>query len=121
MENIFIEATDDTPAVRFVSTGRLTIEGRSLPENTSAFYGPLLKWVSLLDVESVVMDINLDYINSSSSNQILRILKILDSNDNIKKLIINWYYDNDDDDTLELGKVYEELLKKASFRYRAGQ
>jgi hypothetical protein len=117
MENIFIEATPDTPAVKFEITGRLILEGRSLTENVALFYNPLIEWVRELNVESVTVDINLDYMNSGSSNQLLSILKVLDTNSKIGKLIVNWHYDADDEDTLETGQIYEELLSNASFRY----
>jgi len=61
--------------------------------------------------------IKLEYMNSSSSNQLLMILRNLDENCNINKLIINWFYEEDDDDALESGQIYEELLQKALFKY----
>jgi len=67
--------------------------------------------------DKVIMDIKLEYMNSSSSNQLLMILRNLDENSNINELIINWFYEEDDDDALESGQIYEELLQKASFRY----
>jgi hypothetical protein len=117
MKNIFFEPTTSTPAVKFITDGRLLLEGRSLPENVTKFYAPLIEWGRMLIAEVVKMDINLEYLNSSSSKKILELLKALDTNNNIKELIINWHYESDDEDALESGQIFEELLPKAEFRY----
>ncbi len=97
--------------------GRLLLEGRSLPENVTKFYNPLVEWVAMLKVEVVKIDINLEYLNSASSKKLLELLKVLDANNNIKELIMNWHYESDDEDALESGQIFEELLRKAEFRY----
>ena len=117
MENIMIEATPSTPTIRFDLNGRLLIEGRSLPENVMSFYNPLIDWARDLKAETTKLDVNLEYSNSSSSKKLLEILKVLDANNAIKELIINWHYESDDEDALECGQVYEELMLKAVFRY----
>jgi hypothetical protein len=63
------------------------------------------------------MDLNMEYLNSASSKKLLEILKTLDNNDSIKELIINWHYEADDEDALESGQIFEDLLIKAEFRY----
>lgn len=117
MRNINFEPTCSTPLVKFISDGRLLLEGRSLPENVSKFYSPLIEWARKLKTEVVRMDINLEYLNSASSKKILELLKTLDANNNIKEFIINWHYESDDEDALESGQIFEELLLKAKFRY----
>ena len=117
MKNINYEPTSSTPLVKFMSDGRLLFEGRSLPENVSKFYSPLIEWARKLNTEVVRMDINLEYLNSASSKKLLEMLKVLDANNNIKELIVNWHYESDDEDALESGQIFEELLRKAEFRY----
>lgn len=117
MKNINLEPTNSTPLVKFITDGRLLIEGRSLPENVTKFYSPLIEWVGLLKVEVVRMDINLEYQNSASSKKLLEMLKVLDANNSIKQLIVNWHYEADDEDALESGQIFEELLRRAEFRY----
>jgi hypothetical protein len=117
MESIIIEATHSTPVVNFNIDGRLLIEGRSLPEDVNKFYKPLLEWTVKLAAESVKMDINLEYLNSASSKKLLELLKILDANSKIKSLIINWHYEEGDDDALETGQIFEEVLIRAKFHY----
>jgi hypothetical protein len=114
---MYLEPTTCTPEVKFMTDGRLLLEGRSLPENVTEFYSPLIEWAQMLKTEVVKMDINLEYLNSASSKKLLELLKILDANNSVKQLIINWHYESDDEDTLESGQIFEELLLKAEFRY----
>jgi len=88
-----------------------------LPENVSKFYNPLIEWVRMLKAEAVKVDLNLEYLNSASSKKLLEILRSLDDNNSIKVLIINWHYESDDEDSLESGQIFEDLLVKAEFRY----
>jgi hypothetical protein len=118
MNNLIIESTINTPTVKFGTDGRLLMEGRSLPEDVAKFYQPLVEWTAMLTAEVVKMDINLEYINSASAKKILELLKVLDANNNIKEFIVIWHYEKDDEDVLENGQIFEELLRKAVFRYQ---
>ena len=117
MENLVIAETDSTPTVNFSINGKLSLKGRSLPENVKEFYTPLEEWVAKLDVKSVTFVISLDYINSASSKKILDVLKSLDENNNVEDIIVNWHYDEGDDDSLESGQIFEELLSRSEFKY----
>lgn len=117
MNNMLIEPTTSTPAINFRTDGRLLMEGRSLPENVMKFYLPLIEWAGQLTAQVVKFDINLEYINSASAKKILELLKVLDANNHIAELIINWHYELDDEDALENGQIFEDLLRRADFRY----
>jgi hypothetical protein len=118
MKAIVIEATYSTPAVNFSEDGRMLIEGRSLPEDANKFYKPLIEWIINLSIEAVKLDINLEYFNSASAKKLLDLLKSLDANSKIRSLIINWHYEEGDDSVLETGQIFEELLRRAQFRYQ---
>lgn len=117
MNSLNIEPTSSTPAIRFNEDGRLLMAGRSLPENVLKFYGPLIEWAAQLSAPVVRFDINLEYLNSASSKKLLELLKVLDANNGISEFIINWHYEADDEDGLENGQIYEDLLMRAVFRY----
>jgi len=117
MKNLTIEPTSSTPAIHFKSDGRMLIEGRSLPENVMKFYVPIIEWAQKLTTEAVILDVNMEYLNSASTKKMLEFLKVLDANNHIKTLAVNWHYEADDEDTLENGQIFEELLLKAKFRY----
>jgi hypothetical protein len=117
MKNIILGPTSSTPEIRFTTEGRLLMEGRSLPEDVTKFYNPLIEWVRALKTEVVKMDLKLEYLNSASSKKLLEILRTIDNNEHVKELIIDWHYESDDEDALENGEILEELLNKAEFRY----
>jgi len=117
MKDLIIEGTNDTPRVEFLNCGNLLFEGKSCPVAVTRFFNPLFAWIGELRAEKVNFNINLEYINSASVKKILDFLRELDTNKHIKELIINWYYEEGDDDTLETGQIFEELLLKARFIY----
>jgi hypothetical protein len=117
MKNLIIKSTSTTPAVEFNIDGRLVLEGRSLPQNSNKFYLPLISWAAQLRNPQVKLDINLEYINSASVKKLLELMTILVTNTNIQNFIIEWHYEADDEDILESGKMFKDILKKAHFRF----
>jgi len=105
MEDLIIERTIDTPKVEFLINGDLLFEGKSCPIAVTRFYDPLFKWIAKLKAEKVNFKINLEYINSASVKKILDLLKELDANRNVKEIVINWHYEEGDDDSLETGQI----------------
>lgn len=118
MQNINIEATSSTPQVIFDQNGKLIMKGRSLILNVNEFYSPLIEWVSKLNATVVRFTIDFDYFNSASSKQILEMLKLIDSNNNIKDFDVFWHFEKDDEDILEIGQIFEERLRKARFCFK---
>ena len=57
------------------------------------------------------VDIKLEYFNSGSAKFILNILQLLSVVQSTgKKLMINWHYEEGDDDILERGEYYASIL-----------
>jgi len=114
MENLYIEGTRKTPEVKFNLNGKMELKGRSIPEDPSKFFNPLYLWVTdycTSPKETTTIDIELEYFNSGSSKSILHMLRefsLLPKKG--FKLIINWYYEQGDDDILERGEYYASLL-----------
>jgi len=117
MKTIDFTATNSTPAVRFEEDGKLVIKGRSISENEASFYQPLIDWACMLKIDKLVVDIDLEYVNSGSSKKLFYLLKVLDANAEIRKLFVNWYYEEGDEETLMKGQVFSESLPKAEFRF----
>ncbi len=116
MDNLLISSTKKTPEVMFTTDGRLKISGRSIPEDPAKFYDELFEWVYYYCQEPgeiTTVDIELEYFNSGSSKAILHILRALVdiSKKDGKKLSINWYYEEGDDDIMERGEYYESILE----------
>ncbi len=116
MESISIEGTPKTPTVNFnAETGIIEIKGRSIPENSIEFYRPLVEWLedySKGPQKLTTVNIQLEYFNTSSSKCILDVFKKLESIKKAKnEVVINWYYEEDDEDMLEAGEDYESIIR----------
>jgi len=116
MEPIIIEGTKKTPDINFnAGSGILQIEGRSIPENSIEFYKPMVDWLDEYansPAEKTVVNIKLEYFNTSSSKCILDVFKKLEDIHKAKKdVVINWHYEEDDEDMLEAGEDYQSILK----------
>jgi hypothetical protein len=116
MEPLLIEGTPKTPSIRFESEqGLIEIKGRSIPENSIEFYKPLVDWLEKYGEGPAALtkvNIQLEYFNTSSSKCILDVFKKLESIHKAKhEVIINWYYEEDDEDMLEAGEDYESIIR----------
>lgn len=119
MNDLIIQKTPSTPEVEFKSSGHLSIKGKSLPEDPAKFYTPLFKWLDELTAEQVKIDVKLDYVNTSSSKRIGELIKALDTNHNLKRIELNWFYEADDPDMLEFGQMIEHNLRRTKSNYIA--
>lgn len=120
MEALKLEVTDNTPKIILdPNSHELEFEGDSRPEDVQKFFQPIMNWLN--DYESYVKtvgDVNLDtnfkleYFNSSSAKYIMDIIlklgKIAESGN--VKLNINWHYDEMDEDMLDAGEEFEDML-----------
>lgn len=116
MEHISIEGTPKTPTVNFDPVnGKIEIEGRCIPENSTSFYKPLLDWLkeySLNPLQLTEVKIKLEYFNTSSSKCLLDIFKILEVIYKAgNEVAINWYYEEEDEDMFEAGDNYQSIIK----------
>lgn len=115
MENFFLEGTNKTPQLDFNSNeGRFLIAGRSIPENSIEFYKPLFEWLDNYVSQAksnTILDVKLEYFNTSSSKCLVEIFRKLETlqqkNDNV---LINWYYEEDDEDMQESGEDFQEII-----------
>ncbi|MEJ6680954.1 MAG: DUF1987 domain-containing protein [Flavobacteriales bacterium] len=112
MESIKLKGTPKTPTVEFSSeNGVLLLKGRSIPENSIEFYKPLINWTENYSASApskTVLNVQLEYFNTSSSKCLLDIFKKLERIDN--PVTINWYYEEDDEDMLEAGEDYDAII-----------
>jgi len=116
MEPIIIEGTPKTPSIKFdTRDGVFEIKGRSIPENSVEFYKPLNEWLDQYmqtPLDKTVVNIRLEYFNTSSSKCILDVFKRLEAIHRSKHDVeINWFYEEDDEDMLEAGEDYDSIIK----------
>jgi hypothetical protein len=118
MEKLHVEPTQYLPLIEFSEEGLLKLEGRSIPEDATKIFNPLIEYVDQLSVRKVVFEIKLDYFNTASSKKILELLKHLDANRKIKEVMVIWHFEEGDDDSVETAEIYEEFLHRTDFRYQ---
>jgi hypothetical protein len=116
MESLLIEGTAKTPNIKFDGgQGLIEIKGRSIPENSIEFYKPLVDWLdhySQSPKQTTKVNVQLEYFNTSSSKCILDVFKKLESiHKSNHEVVINWYYEEDDEDMLEAGEDYESIIR----------
>lgn len=111
MKKIIIDGTKHTPHVELDPSGEIVIQGRSTSEDPLTFYNPILSWVKGCSSVSLNLMIKLEYVNTPSTKQIFNLLHLVRQNKVIKNVFIGWYYQDDDEDILELGKEIESLIE----------
>lgn len=117
MNAISIQPTSHSPLVEFNTDGRLKIEGRAIPEDVFRLFDPLIEFAQNLSCSSVNFDVNLEYFNTATSKKLMELFKYIDANNSIETALINWHYEEGDEDSLEMAEIYEESLLKTKFRY----
>jgi hypothetical protein len=117
MENLIIKGNQTSPTVTFSIDGKLKIQGRIITDNPVTSFKPLFDWIAELKCKKVLFDIEIDYMNTSASMQLFSILELLESKKEIETLKVNWYYEEDDEDHLETGHIFEQKLDRTEFTY----
>ena len=123
MDNLYIEASDCTPAISFnYEQNVLDIRGTSYPENTSSFYVPIFSWLkhyfAQLEEGEIGVNIEIVYFNSGSSKVLLDFFDLLDGAAfRGIDITINWMYEEDDIDMLEYGEEFFEDFRRLNFNF----
>ncbi|MDW3192555.1 MAG: DUF1987 domain-containing protein [Cytophagales bacterium] len=116
MDKIFIEPTRVTPLINFdPDHGLLEIKGRSSPENSVQFYQGLIDALDNFakedEISGLTANIAFEYFNTSSSKCLFDVFKKMTKiEDAGGELTINWFYEEDDEDMMEAGEDYSDLL-----------
>ena len=115
MNRLFIKETNVSPEIDLNSdTGILKIRGVSYPENAVFFYTPVFTWLEEFIKSSndkVIIEIEISYLNTSSTRCLMKILEILDQgHKDGKNITLNWYYDKENDQLKECAEEFKEDL-----------
>jgi hypothetical protein len=114
MKELKIPATKNSPEISMSPDGVIRIKGRSIHENSIAFFKPLEEWVDEYVKEPAdvtCIEVNLEYFNSASAKILINLLqKISYVRLKNKKFVINWYYEEGDEDILERGEYFSSVL-----------
>ena len=107
MQPLYIKSTGFAPEINFnIQQNYFTIKGRSYPSNSIEFWEPIIDWLDMAKrkIGTINLDINLDYINSSSEKMVLELVKSLSATSTV-----TWRYDKDDEDVRDMGKTFKSL------------
>ncbi len=115
MDSLILTPTGNTPYINFdASKGILDLKGRSTPENSIEFYEPIMNWLDTYMKQpngTTCVNVTFEYFNTSSSKCILDIFRriaVLHKNGN--EVVINWFFEEDDEDMQEAGEDYSDIL-----------
>ena len=108
-------ATAKTPEVVLdAEKGLISLKGRSIPEHTVEFYKPLHQWIAEYGQNPqafTTVEIFVEYYNTSSSKSILDLFKRIEEVHKLgHDMVVNWYYEEDDEALLESGEEYETMV-----------
>ncbi len=113
MEQVVINSTKKTPRITLDPSGVFNIRGRFIHENPVELFEPVIKWLKdyKKDPQPVtIVNVDLEYFSCTASRYILKVLETLLPLKENNRLIINWYYEDGDEDILERGQYYETLF-----------
>ena len=111
-----LEKSAKTPEVDFNAFGgKLSVKGRCMPEDAKGFFMPLMTWLDEYKeaaVEDTHLEINLEYFNTSSAKCMLDLMKKMVEihKEGSSECSITWYYMEEDEDMLEVGETFEEMI-----------
>lgn len=116
MDVLRIESTAQTPLIDLNPvTGVMEIKGRSIPDDPEVFWGQILTWFDsylIQPKDQTTVKIDLEYFNITSSKRILFLLyKLNDLIDTGKKVNVEWYYRESDEDMYEVGQDYAFMVR----------
>jgi hypothetical protein len=126
-----VEKKNNTPKVYLdANKHQIEFEGDSRPEDVRKFYQPINDWIDTYEAYitqlaeggetiDLICHFNFEYFNSSSAKHIMDIINkigAIDDNNPAMQTIFNWYYDEMDEDMLDAGKEFEEMVN-AKFNY----
>ena len=110
----FIQGTRTTPSA-IINDGYMKIVGNSTPiEENNTFFSHMSKQVDLYSKQvpnKTSIDISLKHINAASKRNIINLLNSLEKLNQLGfKVVINWQYDNEDEDIRELGEIFDAMF-----------
>ncbi len=116
MEALKIQQTEEIPNVILDKENQqFEISGRSLPEDTTKFYKPILDWFkSYIEIpnKTTRLELNLEYFNSSSASKIVKILVLLENLlQSGFEVEVVWYYNKDDEVMKERGEEIKSVVE----------
>lgn len=114
LKNLFKDPTEKTPQIDFnYLTGELILSGRSIPENATEIFSPLLQWIDEYAGnarQTTNLRLNLEYFNTASSIWLAKIVKSLSKIHFPESLLmIHLYFNIEDYDNMDVEDIKDAL------------
>ena len=114
------DQTKNSPEIILDPGGIIRIKGRSILENATDFYKPVLDWIEeyvKVPAPLTCIDISLEYFNSATAKVLITLIQRVSAvTFRNAKFKVNWYYEEGDEDILERGEYIESVLE-TDFNY----
>ena len=114
MDNYYIEETKSSPEIEYIpAKNKLVIKGESYPEDSFAFYKPIFDLAenAISENDGLHLEIEVSYLNTSSTKSFMNLLDILEeAHENGKDIKVEWYYEEDNEHSYELALDFKDYL-----------
>ncbi len=116
LEPLIIEATKTSPAIYMNKEENvLKVSGRSIVEDPNKFYMPIYNWLAEYvenPNESTDFTFDLEYFNSSSARQVMKLIILLEKIEEAgKKVRVLWLFEEGDEMSEERGEEIKIVSK----------
>ena len=115
MKELIIEQTKDSLGVKCGPNGKIEMEGNSILANANKFFAPIIEWVEeyiKTPQKHTEITLKFNYVDTASVQGVFDVLKrFRDIPDFEDKVVVNWYFEFDDPELLEVGEIMEGRLK----------
>lgn len=114
MQDYLLEREIKTPLIDAKASGEMRMEGICIPEDVTRLFAPFFTWLEQYTespAEKTVMNVKLDYYNTSTASILLKVFRQLAKVKSAgKSVVINWIYEEDDEENMESGYGYAASL-----------
>ena len=112
MQPLIIEQTRKSPKIE-LKNGILNFTGCSIHEDPWTFFTPVMEWIEEYiqnPQKETIVNIKFEYIDSASVKTFFEALKLLEKLAKRKMVVVNWYFDFNDPEILELGEILQSKI-----------
>ena len=114
MNELLIKPNKDTLEIK-CAKGKISMSGNSILPNPQTFFKPVNEWVDEYiksPAEKTAISLKFNYVDTASVQAVFDILKKFRDIPNFEeKVYVDWYFEFDDPELLEVGEIMEGRLK----------
>ncbi len=112
---LYIIGTSLSPEIDFhIEEKRFLLKGRSMPENSEAFFNPILGWLTdnlKFQFVKANFDVALDYYNTGSFIRLMALFNLLQElNKTGNEFTIRWICEGEDEDNIADGESFKAVV-----------